>query len=117
MLIASVLPWFYLIARWRRYGYILPYEPRRPVPWGFAGAMLAVAFTGLTIMAAVASDGHANHGAPSAREEPGLLEVLHTGGCGCWYGRGQMLTLRYWKCSPSQENGPSCVVIALRMRS
>jgi membrane protease YdiL (CAAX protease family) len=68
MLIASVVPWFYLIARWRRYGCILPYEPRRPVPWGFAGAMLAVAFTGLTIMAAVASDGHANHGAPSARE-------------------------------------------------
>jgi hypothetical protein len=45
------------------------------------------------------------------------LDVLHTGGCGCWYGRGQMLTLRYWKYSPSQEKGPSRVVIALRMRS
>jgi membrane protease YdiL (CAAX protease family) len=68
MLIASVAPWFYLIARWRRYGYLLPYEPRRPVPWGFAGAMLAVAFTGLTILAAVAADGSVDHRTPSARE-------------------------------------------------
>ena len=47
-------------------------------------------------------------------------DVLDPGtqiGGGVWTGRGQTLTLRYWKYSPSQENGPSRVVIALRMRS
>jgi membrane protease YdiL (CAAX protease family) len=68
MLIASVAPWFYLIARRLHYGYILPYEPRRPVPWGMAGAMLAVAFTGLTIFAAVAADGSMEQRAPTAQE-------------------------------------------------
>src|SRR5687768_11442347 len=68
MLIASVVPWFYLIARWRRYGHILPYEPRRPVPWGVAGALLAVAFTGLTILAAIAADGSVDQAVPTARQ-------------------------------------------------
>jgi hypothetical protein len=45
------------------------------------------------------------------------MPVIHTGGVGFWIGLGQMLTLRYWKNSPSQLNGPSYEDIALMIRS
>jgi membrane protease YdiL (CAAX protease family) len=54
--VAGLAPWFLIVARWRRHGRLLPYEPRRPVPWGIAGALLAVAFTAITISAALSSD-------------------------------------------------------------
>ena len=55
--------------------------------------------------------------AAASRALPSLPTGVQTGGCGCWYGRGQTLTERYWKCVPSQLNGPSCEVIAFRIRS
>lgn len=54
--IASIAPWFIVIPYWRRQGQLLPYQPRRPVPWGAAGAMLAVAFTAIAILTALAAD-------------------------------------------------------------
>jgi membrane protease YdiL (CAAX protease family) len=70
-LVAGLAPWFYIMACWRREGGLLPYEPRRPVPWGPAGAMLALAFTAITISSALASD----HGAQQA-EAPTTQQVL-----------------------------------------
>ena len=46
-----------------------------------------------------------------------LAVVLHTGGCGCCHGRGQMFTWRCVKCLPSQLNGPSWWLSAFLMRS
>jgi membrane protease YdiL (CAAX protease family) len=45
-----------VIGRWRRTGSPLQYEPRRPVPWGPIGAILAVAFTALSISSALATE-------------------------------------------------------------
>jgi membrane protease YdiL (CAAX protease family) len=42
--LASLGAWVYLAYRWRRDGMLLASEPRRPVPWGAAGALLACAF-------------------------------------------------------------------------
>lgn len=55
---ASIIPWFFIIPWWGRHRALLRYEPRRPVPWGAAGAMLAVAFTVITISAALAGNGN-----------------------------------------------------------
>ena len=55
--------------------------------------------------------------AAASRALPSLPTGVQTGGCGSWYGRGQTLTERYWKCVPSQLNGPSCEVIAFRIKS
>jgi membrane protease YdiL (CAAX protease family) len=69
LLVGSIAPWIFLIGRWRRQGVLLPYEPRRPVPWGVAGAFLAVAFTALTISDALAVDDTSRQMvAPSAQE-------------------------------------------------
>ena len=69
LLVASIAPWIFLIRRWRRNGELLRYEPRRPVPWGIAGAFLAVAFTALTISAALAVDETSlKMAAPTARQ-------------------------------------------------
>jgi membrane protease YdiL (CAAX protease family) len=55
-LVASLCALIFLIARWRRNGVLLSYEPRRPVPWSAAGALPAVAFAALAVAAAVAID-------------------------------------------------------------
>jgi len=64
---ACMAAWIFLIGRWRRNGELLAYETRRPVPWGPAGALLAIAFTAISISAAVV-----NGGAPDrvARQSP-----------------------------------------------
>jgi membrane protease YdiL (CAAX protease family) len=41
--VASITTWLYLLGRPRNWPW-LPYEPRLPVPWGFAGAGLALIF-------------------------------------------------------------------------
>jgi membrane protease YdiL (CAAX protease family) len=40
----SVGAWIYIVARWRWHGEVLPFEPRRPVPWGPPAAILAAVF-------------------------------------------------------------------------
>ena len=49
-LLASVATWIALIARWRGGKPLLEYEPRSPVPWGAAIAMLAVVFVAITLL-------------------------------------------------------------------
>lgn len=56
LLVAGIAPWILIIRRWHRSGVLLPYEPRRPVPWGIAGAFLAIAFTALTLSTALVTD-------------------------------------------------------------
>lgn len=51
-LFASLAALGLVVGRWRRDGVLLRYEPRQPVPWGGAGALLAVAFTALTLVSA-----------------------------------------------------------------
>jgi membrane protease YdiL (CAAX protease family) len=54
---ASLATWYVLLGRMRR-GPILPYEPRRPVPWNGAAALLGVGFVAIAILATVfAGDG------------------------------------------------------------
>lgn len=40
--LASLATWVYLAAAWQLRGSVLPYEPRRSVPWGAWGVLLAV---------------------------------------------------------------------------
>jgi membrane protease YdiL (CAAX protease family) len=54
LLVASVMAWGYLVSKLFRAGRILAYEPRRPVPWGWPAAVLAVLFV-LTALLAAAS--------------------------------------------------------------
>jgi membrane protease YdiL (CAAX protease family) len=55
LLVASVVTWWYLAARLRLAGQILKYEPRRPVPWGWPAASVAVIIVLLTLPAAIAT--------------------------------------------------------------
>jgi membrane protease YdiL (CAAX protease family) len=64
---ACIAAWIFLIGRWRRNGTLLPYERRRPVPWGPAGALLAILFTVISISAAFASGGDSG---PVAQQSP-----------------------------------------------
>ena len=45
-----------LIARWRRRGVLLDYEPREPVPWKAPAAGLALAFAAMAFLVAVTSE-------------------------------------------------------------
>jgi membrane protease YdiL (CAAX protease family) len=49
LLLASIIVWIQLIARWLRGGIILEWEPRRAVPWGPIVAVPAIAFMLLTL--------------------------------------------------------------------
>lgn len=53
--VVSIGALIFLISRWRRNGELLPYEPRRPVPWGPAGALLALAFTAVSVLSALSA--------------------------------------------------------------
>lgn len=46
---ASIMTWLFLLSRPRRWPF-LPYEQREPVPWGFAGAALAMVFLAMKIV-------------------------------------------------------------------
>jgi len=52
---ASISALVYCAIFWGWRGVLLRYEPRRPVPWGILGALLAVAFTGLIILNGLAA--------------------------------------------------------------
>jgi membrane protease YdiL (CAAX protease family) len=65
LLASSVATWVFLILLKLRRGRILSYEPRRPVPWGPLGAMLAVVFVILAI-----SSGLSGQGPPEVPPEP-----------------------------------------------
>ncbi len=86
LLVASVVTWGYLVSRLLRFGRILVYEPRRPVPWGWPAAVLAVLFV-LTALLAAASAGPPDPPSviPSPLQAAGrilglmLFEVLVTG--------------------------------------
>jgi membrane protease YdiL (CAAX protease family) len=53
LLFGSVAAWIYLVGRWRRYGRVLAWEPRSPVPWGAPAAILALVFALLALSSAV----------------------------------------------------------------
>ena len=53
LLLASVAAWCAVIGRWRRRGAVLDYEPRLPVPWGAAVALLAVVFVAISLLSSV----------------------------------------------------------------
>jgi membrane protease YdiL (CAAX protease family) len=65
---ASFATWYVLLGRMRR-GPILVYEPRRPVPWGGAAALLAVSFVVLAILATIFS-GEGGRGKSMVEDEP-----------------------------------------------
>jgi membrane protease YdiL (CAAX protease family) len=48
----SVGTWVYIASRWWRHGEVLPWEPRRSVPWGPPAAILAVAFALMAVSSA-----------------------------------------------------------------
>jgi membrane protease YdiL (CAAX protease family) len=56
LLLASLATWISLISRKLRRGWILPYEPRRPVPWGPVGALLAVVFVCFALLSRMATN-------------------------------------------------------------
>lgn len=51
----SLASCFYLLWRLLRYGQVLTYEPRRRVPWGLWGVIVAVLLTGFSIATAITS--------------------------------------------------------------
>jgi membrane protease YdiL (CAAX protease family) len=57
ILFGSAASWIYILGRWRRYGFVLPYEPRRAAPWGPGAALLAVVFAFFAVAAAFAPAG------------------------------------------------------------
>src|SRR5687768_11825053 len=68
-LVASIAALIFVVGRRRRHSVLLPYEPRRPVPWGPAGAWLAVVFTAVSISSAFSTDNaSANHAEPSPQQ-------------------------------------------------
>jgi membrane protease YdiL (CAAX protease family) len=62
----SAATWIYIASRLVRYGEVLPWEPRRPVPWGPPAAILAVAFALMAISSAWAPGAEVD----VARERP-----------------------------------------------
>jgi membrane protease YdiL (CAAX protease family) len=58
---ASVVIWLWIAARWRRDRRILEYEPRRPVPWGLAAILPAVAFAVLALLSDSGGDARPPH--------------------------------------------------------
>jgi membrane protease YdiL (CAAX protease family) len=52
VLFGSVATWIYIVSRWLRQGEVLPWEPRRPVPWGPAATILGSAFALMAISSA-----------------------------------------------------------------
>jgi membrane protease YdiL (CAAX protease family) len=52
-ILASFCTWFVLFRRMASGVPLLPWEPRRPVPWGSAGALLALLMVGLAVYSAI----------------------------------------------------------------
>ena len=48
--LASLATWLPIAVRWNNDGAVLPYEPRRQVPWGFVGAIPAILLVTLTLI-------------------------------------------------------------------
>jgi membrane protease YdiL (CAAX protease family) len=84
ILVTGIVPWIVVILRKRRNREILRYEPRRPVPWGIAGAFLAVAFTALTIATALTVGDASQHVSSISEQEMSsrLLGSMVTQLCG-----------------------------------
>jgi membrane protease YdiL (CAAX protease family) len=70
VVVGSAGAWVWIIWRWHRHGEVLPYEPRRPAPWGPAAALLAVAMAILAVSSVLkpAAIEHAAH-------KPGLEPI------------------------------------------
>lgn len=68
VLLTSLVTWIYLAQRWWRRGTFLDYEPRRPVPWGAMGAVLAVLMVLNSVAGALSNSPVAQE--PAASETP-----------------------------------------------
>ena len=66
----------------RRSGAVLPYEPRRPVPWGPIGCILAMTYLLMTAMSAFGGDGdgHPEPHTASSLSTAILVQSLIVGG-------------------------------------
>src|SRR3979409_1204573 len=66
----------------RRKGPVLPYEPRRPVPWGPIGCILAMTYLLMTAMSAFGGDGdgHPEPHTASSLSTAILVQSLIVGG-------------------------------------
>jgi membrane protease YdiL (CAAX protease family) len=65
----------------RNKGSVLPYEPRRPVPWGPVGCVLAMTFLLMTALAAFGGEDHSSEPETASGLIQGmLLELLIVGG-------------------------------------
>jgi membrane protease YdiL (CAAX protease family) len=73
--IASVGTWFALADR-RKHGPLLPYEPRRPVPWSGGWILLPILLVVLTVLAAIRGDQSADDVPASAHD---MVERLALG--------------------------------------
>jgi membrane protease YdiL (CAAX protease family) len=49
----SAATWIYIASQWWRYGNVLPWEPRRSVPWGSPATILAIAFALMAVSSAL----------------------------------------------------------------
>src|SRR3954447_7045804 len=68
------------VLRMRNNGSVLPYEPRRPVPWGPVGCVLAMTFLLMTALTAFGEDHSPGPETASGLVEGMLLELLIVGG-------------------------------------
>jgi membrane protease YdiL (CAAX protease family) len=55
LILVSLAAWLPIAVRWHNEGSVLPYEPRKHVPWDFIGAAPAVLFVILAFVNAIAS--------------------------------------------------------------
>src|SRR6476469_9457720 len=72
MLLLSMMAGLHVV-HMRNSGSVLPYEPRRPVPWGPIGCVLAMTFLFMTLLATFS--GGKEH-APEPETASGLLSVM-----------------------------------------
>ncbi len=56
LILASLGIWSAAIWQWRREGFILPFAPRRPVPWGPIGLVTAICLCGMTVLGFLTSE-------------------------------------------------------------
>ncbi len=76
MMLLSIMACIHVLAM-RRRGPVVPYEPRRPVPWGPVGSLLALLFLATLAFGVIVSHGHAvDHLVESSPEASSALTLL-----------------------------------------
>jgi membrane protease YdiL (CAAX protease family) len=75
VLFGGVATWIYFFGRWRRYGQILTWEPRSPVPWGPPAAILAVLFALMALSSALGPGG-ADDAAPDQSANDIAVQIV-----------------------------------------